>query len=145
MRLGFARLLRPTYAGANVGTPDSAPSQAERFDLYNFGHLRRDHTFVDDMWRELFAFYLYCRMAARRKGRGHRPMRLCNIRNQQPVDLFKWFGSAEIRIMLMRQGDVYQTYACADKRRTLGEFSRASQSKRAYKGLGLSLLPFSNG
>lgn len=146
MRLGFARLLRPTYAGANVGTPDSAPRQAERFDLYNFGHLRRDHTFVDDMWRELFAFYLYCRMAARRKGRGHRLRCVCAIsETSSPSSFSRWFGSAEIRIMLMRQEDVYQTYACVDKRRTLGEFSRASQSKRAYKGLGLSLLLFSNG
>ena len=89
MRLGFVFFV-PRTLGRTWGTPDSAPRQAEGFDLDNFGHLRWDHTFVDDMWRELFGFYLYCRMAARRKGRGSPArMRLCNIRSQQPVELLQ--------------------------------------------------------
>ena len=53
------------------------------------------------------------------------PMRLCNIGNQQPVELLhvvriieRCLGrSAEIRMMPMQQGDVYETYACVDKLR----------------------------
>jgi UDP-glucuronate 4-epimerase len=53
-------------------------------DLYNFGHLRRDFTFVDDIVEGIV------RILPRfpeLSGDSLAPMRLCNIGNQRPVEL----------------------------------------------------------
>jgi nucleoside-diphosphate-sugar epimerase len=46
-------------------------------ELYNFGHLRRDFTFVEDIVEGLFLFWLFRLVAARRRGGGHRLLCIC--------------------------------------------------------------------
>ena len=76
------------------------------------------------LWRESFAFCPCRRNAAGLKGRAlTAPMRLCNIGNQRPVELLhlirtieRCLGrSADIRLMPMQPGDVYETQARVDK------------------------------
>jgi UDP-glucuronate 4-epimerase len=95
-------------------------------ELYNFGHLRRDFTFVEDIVEGIVRVLALPPGGGSAQGRGPQaPMRLCNIGNQRPVELLhvvhtieRCLGrSAEIRLMPMQQGDVYETHACVDKLR----------------------------
>jgi nucleoside-diphosphate-sugar epimerase len=95
-------------------------------ELCNFGHLRRDFTFVEDIVEGIVCVLALPPRGGSAQGRGSQaPMRLCNIGNQQPVELLhvvrtieRCLGrSADIRLMPMQQGDVYETHACVDKLR----------------------------
>ena len=95
-------------------------------ELYNFGHLRRDFTFVEDILEGAVRVLAFPPGGGSAQGRGSQaPMRLCNIGNQQPVELLhvvhtieRCLGrSVRIRLMPMQQGDVYETHACVDKLR----------------------------
>jgi UDP-glucuronate 4-epimerase len=95
-------------------------------DLYNFGHLRRDFTFVDDIVEGIVRVLGRPPQGSEAEGRwSQAPLRLCNIGNHQPVELLhlvrtieKCLGkAAEIRLMPMQEGDVYETYASVDKLR----------------------------
>jgi UDP-glucuronate 4-epimerase len=91
-------------------------------ELYNFGHMQRDFTFVDDVVEGVVRLLPLPPECGKGKN-AHAPMRLCNIGNQRPVDLLhlirtieRCLGrSADIRLMPMQPGDVYETQARVDK------------------------------
>ena len=94
-------------------------------ELYNFGRMQRDFTFVDDVVEgmvRLLPLPPEC-AGAEVTTAPPAPMRLCNIGNQRPVELLhlirtieRCLGrSAEIRLMPMQPGDVYETQARVDK------------------------------
>jgi len=97
--------------------------------LYNYGKLRRDFTYVDDVTD---AVVKLLRMPPRRDdlsgdtpltpGTANAPYRVYNIGNRTPVELETFVAiierlvgkKAEIRLEPMQAGDVYET--CADTR-----------------------------
>jgi UDP-glucuronate 4-epimerase len=101
-------------------------------DLYNFGHLQRDFTFVDDIVEAIARLLPLPPNWDRTEGPGARaPMRLCNIGNQQSVELLHLVRtiesclgrSAKIRLMPMQPGDVYETQARVDKLKEITGYS----------------------
>ncbi len=93
-------------------------------ELYNFGRMQRDFTFVDDVVEGIVRLLPLPPECVSSAGTDvHAPMRLCNIGNQRPVRLLhlirtieRCLGrSADIRLMPMQPGDVYETQACVDK------------------------------
>jgi UDP-glucuronate 4-epimerase len=93
-------------------------------ELYNWGRLRRDFTFVDDTIEGIMRVLPLPPAGDKTEGPGARaPMRLCNIGNQRPVELLHLLRTIEsclgrtanIRLMPMQPGDVYQTQARVDK------------------------------
>jgi UDP-glucuronate 4-epimerase len=99
-------------------------------DLYNFGHLRRDFTFVDDIVEGIV------RILPRfpEPSGDHdsfAPMRLCNIGNQRPVELLHLIRtiesclgrSAVVRLLPMQPGDVHETQANVDRLRNVTGYS----------------------
>ena len=97
-------------------------------ELYNLGRLQRDFTFVDDIVEGIVRVLPLPPGDSTAEGRGLRaPMRLCNIGNQQPVELLHVVHTIErcLRNPCLR-GQAERGY---------GIIARASQSMRAYKGL----------
>jgi UDP-glucuronate 4-epimerase len=97
---------------------------SRKIELYNFGHMQRDFTFVDDVVEGIVRLLPLPPERAKSGGTSaEAPMRLCNIGNQQPVELLqlirtieRYLGrSADIRLMPMQPGDVYETHARVDK------------------------------
>jgi UDP-glucuronate 4-epimerase len=95
-------------------------------ELYNFGRLRRDFTFVDDVVEGIRRLLPLPPERGKAGETGSSaPMRICNIGNQRPVELLhlvrtieRCLGrSAEIRLMPMQAGDVYETQARVDNLR----------------------------
>ncbi len=93
-------------------------------ELYNFGRMQRDFTFVDDIVEGIVRLLPLPPECAKSEGTSaEAPMRLCNIGSQQPVELLhlirtieRCLGrSADIRLMPMQPGDVYETQARVDK------------------------------
>jgi UDP-glucuronate 4-epimerase len=93
-------------------------------ELYNWGRLRRDFTFVDDTIEGIMRVLPLPPAGDKTEGPSARaPMRLCNIGNQRPVELIHLLRTIEsclgrtanIRLMPMQPGDVYQTQARVDK------------------------------
>jgi UDP-glucuronate 4-epimerase len=93
-------------------------------ELYNFGHMQRDFTFVDDVVEGLVRLLPLPPKCDRSEGAtAPAPMRLCNIGNQQPVELLHLIRTIEqclgrsalIRLVPMQPGDVYETQARVDK------------------------------
>ena len=93
-------------------------------DLYNFGHMQRDFTFVDDVVEGMVRLLPLPPECDRSEGAtAPAPMRLCNIGNQRPVELLHLIRtieqclgrSAVIRLVPMQPGDVYETQARVDK------------------------------
>jgi UDP-glucuronate 4-epimerase len=89
-------------------------------ELYNWGRLRRDFTYIDDTVEGIVRVL----PLPPKEGPGvQAPMRLCNIGNQRTVELLhvvraieSCLGrSADIRLMPMQPGDVYETEAKVDK------------------------------
>jgi len=129
-------------------------------ELYNYGHLQRDFTFVDDVV-EGIARVLPLPPGVDRSANGDAPMRLCNVGNQNPVELLHLIRtielavgrSADIRLVPMQPGDVYETQARVDKLRDITGFSpRVSIEEGVqrfvdwylceYVTLGLSKIPW---
>jgi UDP-glucuronate 4-epimerase len=102
-------------------------------ELYNFGRLQRDFTFVDDIVEGIIRVLpLPPGMDGRGEGPSSQaPMRLCNIGNQCPVELLhlirtieRYLGrTADIRLVPMQPGDVYETQARVDKLREVTGYS----------------------
>jgi UDP-glucuronate 4-epimerase len=101
-------------------------------ELYNWGRLRRDFTFVDDTVEGIMRVLPLPPAGEKIGGANARaPMRLCNIGNQRPVevlDLLRTIESclgrtANIRLLPMQPGDAFETYACGDKLRQLTGFT----------------------
>ena len=89
-------------------------------ELYNWGRLRRDFTYIDDTVEGIVRVL----PLPPKEGPGvQAPMRLCNIGNQRTVELLhvvraieSCLGrSADVRLMPMQPGDVYETEAKVDK------------------------------
>jgi UDP-glucuronate 4-epimerase len=100
-------------------------------ELYNSGRLWRDFTYVDDVVEgivRLLPLPPEC-VAAEETG-SQAPMRLCNIGNQRPVEVLHLLRtiesclgrSADIHLLPMQPGDVYETYACVDRLREITGF-----------------------
>jgi UDP-glucuronate 4-epimerase len=92
--------------------------------LYNFGRLRRDFTFVDDIVEGIVRLLpVPPRQPGEKEQCAKAPMRLCNIGNQTPVELLHLVRtiesclgrSADIRLMPMQPGDVYETQARVER------------------------------
>jgi UDP-glucuronate 4-epimerase len=93
-------------------------------ELYNFGRLQRDFTFVDDIVEGIVRLLPLPPNWEGKRGPGAlAPMRLCNIGNQQPVELLHLVRTiesclgktADIRLKPMQPGDVYETQARVDR------------------------------
>ena len=93
-------------------------------ELYNYGGLRRDFTFVDDIVEGIVRILPLPPVGDEvNKQSGRAPMRLCNIGNQQSVELLHLVRTierclgrrAKIRLAPMQAGDVYATQASVDK------------------------------
>jgi UDP-glucuronate 4-epimerase len=93
-------------------------------ELYNFGRMQRDFTFVDDVVEGIVRLLPLPPECGKSVGTSApAPMRLCNIGNQRPVELLhlirtieRCLGrSADIRLLPMQPGDVYETQARVDK------------------------------
>jgi UDP-glucuronate 4-epimerase len=101
-------------------------------ELYNFGRLQRDFTFVDDIVEGIARLLPLPPHWDKADGPGAQaPMRLCNIGNQQPVELLHLVRtiesclgrSADIQFMPMQPGDVYQTQARVEKLKAVTGYS----------------------
>src|SRR3984885_3939931 len=101
-------------------------------DLYNFGQLRRDFTFIDDIVESIVRVLpLPPKQDGTERASEQAPMRLCNIGNQRPVELLDMVHiiesclgrSAEIRLIPMQPGDVYETQARVEKLKDLTGYS----------------------
>jgi UDP-glucuronate 4-epimerase len=101
-------------------------------ELYNFGRLQRDFTFVDDIVEGIVRLLPLPPKWDGKHGPGAQaPMRLCNIGNQQPVELLHLVRTiesclgktADIRLMPMQPGDVYETQACVDRLKEVTGYS----------------------
>ena len=93
-------------------------------ELYNFGRMQRDFTFVDDVVEGIVRLLPLPPECGKTTGTSApAPMRLCNIGNQRPVELLHLIRtietclgrSADIRLLPMQPGDVYETQARVDK------------------------------
>ncbi len=105
--------------------------RGQSIELYNFGQLRRDFTFVDDIVEGITRVLRLPPEYGTTDGANVlAPMRLCNIGNQKPVELLqvvriieRCLGRhADVRLMPMQVGDVYQTHACVDKLREISGY-----------------------
>jgi UDP-glucuronate 4-epimerase len=101
-------------------------------ELYNFGLLRRDFTYVDDIVEGIVRVLPLLPESGQAAGPGLvAPMRLCNIGNQRPVELLHVIRtielclgrSADVRLVPMQPGDVYETQASVDRLREITAYS----------------------
>jgi UDP-glucuronate 4-epimerase len=100
-------------------------------ELYNSGRLWRDFTYVDDVVEGIVRLLPLPPECVESTETGSQaPMRLCNIGNQRPVEVLHLLRtiegclgrSADIRLLPMQPGDVYETYACVDRLREITGF-----------------------
>ena len=95
-------------------------------DLYNYGRLRRDFTYVDDVIEAIMRLIPLPPQSAEGA-----PMRVCNIGNQQPVELLQLIRTIEsclgkaaaVRLLPMQPGDVYETQARIDRLQEITGYS----------------------
>jgi len=101
-------------------------------ELYNFGHLRRDFTYVDDIVEGIVRLLpLPPQQSRSPRADANAPMRLCNIGNQRPVELLHLVQTiescldrtADIRLMPMQLGDVFDTQARIDRLQNVTGYS----------------------
>jgi UDP-glucuronate 4-epimerase len=102
-------------------------------ELYNYGRLQRDFTYIDDVVEAIVRVMpLPPELEEKRAGASpSAPMRLCNIGNQNPVELLHLIRtieqclgrSADIRLAPMQPGDVYETQARVDRLRDVTGYS----------------------
>jgi UDP-glucuronate 4-epimerase len=101
-------------------------------ELYNFGRLRRDFTFVDDIVESIVRVLPQPpKQDGTERASENAPMRLCNIGNQRPIELLHLVRtieaclgrSADIRLMPMQPGDVYETQARVEKLKEITGYS----------------------
>ena len=101
-------------------------------ELYNFGQLRRDFTFVDDIVESIVRVLPQPpKQDGTERANEKAPMRLCNIGNQRPIELLHLVRtieaclgrSADIRLLPMQPGDVYETQARVEKLKEITGYS----------------------
>ena len=109
-----------------------AVMNGREIELYNFGRLQRDFTFVDDIVEGIVRLLPLPPKWEGKHGPGvQAPMRLCNIGNQHSVELLHLVRTiesclgktADIRLMPMQPGDVYETQARIDKLKEVTGYS----------------------
>ena len=98
-------------------------------DVFNEGRMRRDFTFVDDVVEGVLRLAdripgpdLSWDGASPNPGSSRAPYRICNLGNDQPVELLRLIGcleealgmKAERRLLPMQPGDVPATWADVD-------------------------------
>jgi UDP-glucuronate 4-epimerase len=126
------------------GRPDMAIFQfvdailaGRTIELYNYGRLQRDFTFIDDVVEAIVRVMPLPRDAedscpdARTNAPIDAPMRLCNVGNQRPIELLRLVRiieqhvgrAANVRLSPMQPGDVYETHACVDRLREITGFT----------------------
>ncbi|MBY6187929.1 NAD-dependent epimerase [Marinobacter hydrocarbonoclasticus] len=125
------------------GRPDMAAFKftqkilaGEPIDVYNYGKLSRDFTYVDDIVEGILRVMEAPPVAdadrpCDRPDRSSAPYALYNIGNHQPVELLTFIQTleqalgvkAELNMMPMQPGDVYTTYADTDNLRQAVGFS----------------------
>ena len=100
-------------------------------ELYNSGRLWRDFTYVDDVVEGIVRLLPLPPECVESSETGSQaPMRLCNIGNQRPVEILHLLRTieaclgraADVRLLPMQPGDVYETYACVDRLREITGF-----------------------
>lgn len=100
--------------------------EGQPIELFNFGKMRRDFTYVDDVVEGLVRL-----MRLPPAGRtGEAPVRLLNIGNNQPVDLESFVAliehslgkKARIELKPLQTGDVVETYADTSELESLVDF-----------------------
>lgn len=113
------------------GRPDMAPFkftkaiiEGRAIDVYNYGHMRRDFTYIDDIVEGVVRTLNHrpqpSQQGATDPGHSHAPYRIYNIGNGQPVQLMRFIEvienhlgiKATKNLMPMQPGDVLET--CAD-------------------------------
>ena len=113
------------------GRPDMAPFkftkaiiEGRTIDVYNYGRMRRDFTYIDDIVegvvRTLHRIPQANQTDATDPGHSHAPYRIYNIGNGRPVELMRFIEviedylgtKAKKNMMPMQPGDVLET--CAD-------------------------------
>lgn len=107
------------------GRPDMAPilfmksiMEGRPIDVFNFGDLYRDFTYIDDIIKGLTAI-IQKAPSASSAGSPQIPYKIYNIGNSKPVALMDFIAAIEkstgkralINFIEMQPGDVYQTYA----------------------------------
>ncbi|MBY5923350.1 NAD-dependent epimerase [Ferrimonas balearica] len=125
------------------GRPDMAAFKftkkilaGEPIDVYNYGKLSRDFTYIDDIVEGVLRVMENIPTAdaertTDRPDRSTAPYALYNIGNHQPVELLTFIQTleqalgvkAELNLMPMQPGDVYTTYADTDNLRQAVGFS----------------------
>lgn len=90
-------------------------------DVYNHGDMRRDFTYIDDIVAGILLTLDHppADDGQPKAGGFHTPHRLYNIGNNKPEPLMKLIGlienglgrKAQLNLMPMQDGDVYETYA----------------------------------
>ncbi|MEM6352200.1 MAG: NAD-dependent epimerase [Cyanobacteria bacterium P01_D01_bin.14] len=114
------------------GRPDMAPfkftqaiAEGRTIDVYNYGRMRRDFTYIDDIVEGLLRTLDHVPLpdpgpSVLDPGCSHAPYRIYNIGNGQPVELMRFIEVienhlgviAQKNLMPMQPGDVLET--CAD-------------------------------
>src|ERR1700677_5148206 len=122
------------------GRPDMAIFQfvdailaGRTIELYNYGRLQRDFTFIDDVVEAIVRVMPLPPESEDQGQDAHSsaPMRLCNVGNQRPIELLRLVRiieqhvgrAANVRLAPMQPGDVYETQACVDKLREITGFT----------------------
>ena len=115
------------------GRPDMAPFtftkniiEGKPIDVFNYGHHRRDFTYIDDIVEGVVRVLDQVaepnpdwNSDAPEPGSSMAPYRIYNIGNSQPIDLIRYIEilekclgrKAERRLLPMQPGDVPETYA----------------------------------
>jgi UDP-glucuronate 4-epimerase len=100
-------------------------------ELYNYGRLRRDFTYIDDVIESILRLIPLVPNENDADGLDPAtPMRICNVGNQKPVELLHLIRtielcvgkSADVRLLPMQPGDVYGTQARVDRLRQLTSY-----------------------
>jgi UDP-glucuronate 4-epimerase len=138
MSEAYAHLFRIPQTGLRFftvygpwGRPDMAPwkftaniLKGRPIDVYNNGDMRRDFTYIDDIIDGLIASLDHppADDGLEKKGGYLTPHRLYNIGNNRPEPLMQLISEiekacgrkAELNLLPMQDGDVYETYADID-------------------------------
>ncbi|MGD1855719.1 MAG: NAD-dependent epimerase [Leptolyngbyaceae cyanobacterium] len=112
------------------GRPDMAPFKFTKaiiegrpIDVYNYGRMRRDFTYIDDIVQGVVLTLNHIPQASQQgtlaPGHSHAPYRIYNIGNGHPVELMRFIEviehylgiQAKKNLMPMQPGDVLETYA----------------------------------
>jgi UDP-glucuronate 4-epimerase len=129
----FARIYSKKYDISSVGLrfftvygPYGRPDMAyfsfvqkilkgEEIEVFNYGNLKRDFTYIDDIINSIVALLMKDEFESRNE--------ILNIGNSNPVNLLDFIGTieeklgkkAKMKYLEMQLGDVYETYANTDK------------------------------